>query len=39
MLEKMSEAQYKRVVENNRGLALDGLFASFQVCFGDIQDK
>ncbi|ATF75041.1 DUF596 domain-containing protein [Pasteurella multocida] len=39
MLEKMSEAQYKRIVENNRGLALDGLFASFQVCFGDIQDK
>ncbi|MFC1171754.1 DUF596 domain-containing protein [Pasteurella multocida] len=39
MLEKMSEAQYKRIVEENRGLALDGLFANFQECYGDIRDK
>ncbi|GJH43407.1 DUF596 domain-containing protein [Pasteurella canis] len=39
MLEKMSEAQYKRIVENNRGLTLIGMFSSFQVCFGDIRDK
>ncbi|EPE67131.1 hypothetical protein I142_10742, partial [Pasteurella multocida RIIF] len=39
MLEKMSEAQYKRIVENNRGLTLIGMFSSFQVCYGDIRDK
>ncbi|MEB3479208.1 DUF596 domain-containing protein, partial [Pasteurella multocida] len=39
MLEKMSETQYKRVIENNRGLTLIGMFSSFQVCYGDIRDK
>ncbi|MDH2925000.1 hypothetical protein EV693_102229 [Nicoletella semolina] len=39
MLEKLTNSQYDKIMEGNKGLALGAIFGGFQNVFGEIQDN
>jgi hypothetical protein len=37
MLDKIPKQYMERIVNNNKGLSLTGMFSSFQACYGNIR--